>query len=97
MKILKLVGDLAFFGDIGKGKKTAKIGTNSTKKITEQERSRIWMVLGPFLSLFFPRGKAQNTVIYGVSANLALKKRSSQCCKNTVNSDVFEGACPKTS
>ena len=96
MKILKLVGDLAFFGDIGKGKKRQKSG-QIRLKITEQERSRIWMVLGPFLSLFFPRGKAQNTVIYGVSANLALKKRSSQCCKNTVNSDVFEGAYAKTS
>ena len=42
---------------------------------------------------FFTIFKAQNTLKYGVVAIFVLKDNNVKCCKNTVNTDVFEGPC----
>ena len=42
---------------------------------------------------FFANFKAQNTVKCSVFAIFVLKDNNVKCCKNTVNTDVFEGPC----
>ena len=52
-------------------------------------RDGFWSIIGSFFTIF----KAQDTVKYSVFAIFVLKDNNVTCCKNTVNTDVFEGPC----
>ena len=80
---------LAILGGSKNRQKTREI----RQKITGRERRSLGTVFGPFLKHFFANFKAQNTVKYSVFASFVLKDNNVKCCKNTVNTDVFEGPC----
>ena len=91
-KILHTAGVLAFFGDLGGIKKSSKNQGNSPKN-HGSEKAAWGTVFGQFLLHFFANFKAQNTVKYSVFAIFVLKDNNVKCCKNIVNTDVFEGPC----
>ena len=97
MNILKLVGDKAFFGDIGRGKKTVKIGTNSTKNHGAGKESNL-DGFGTVFKPFFPSRQGAKHCNLRCFCKFGFEKKIiAMLYKNTVNSDVFEGAYAKTS
>ena len=91
-KILHTAGVLAFFGDLGGCQKIVKT-KEIHQKITGRERRSSGTVFGTFLDHLFTIFKAQNTVKYSVFAIIVLKYNNVKCCKNTINTDDFEGPC----
>ena len=92
IKILHTAGVLAFFGDLGGVKKSSKNKGNSPKNHGSGKavfREGFWSIFLHFFTIF----KAQNTVKYSVFVIFVLKDNNVKCCKNTVNTDVFEGPC----
>ena len=81
-----------FLGILG-GSKNRQKTREIRQKITGRERRSSGTVFGQFLKHFFATFKAQSTVKYSVFAIFALKNNNVKCCKNTVNTDVFEGPC----
>ena len=81
-----------FLGILG-GSKNRQKTKEIRQKITGRERRSSGTVFGPFLRQFFANFKVQNTVKYSVFAIFVLKDNNVKCCKNTGNTDVFEGPC----
>ena len=81
-----------FLGILG-GSKNRQKTREIRQKITGRERQSSGTVFGPFLKHFFANFKAQNTVKYSVFAIFVFPDNNVKCCKNTVNTDVFEGPC----
>ena len=81
-----------FLGILGESKNRQKT-REIRQKITGRKRWPSGTVFGPFLMHFFANFKAQNTVKYSVFAIFVLKDNNVKCCKNIVNTDVFEGPC----
>ena len=80
---------LVILGESKNRQKTREI----RQKITGRKRRPSGTVFGQFLLHFFANFKAQNTVKYSVFAIFVLKDNNVKCCKNIVNTDVFEGPC----
>ena len=80
-----------FLGILGESnrQKTREI----RQKITGRKRRPSGTVFGQFLMHFVANFKTQNTVKYRVFAIFVLKDNNVKCCKNIVNTDVFEGPC----
>ena len=81
-----------FLGILGWSKNRQKT-REIHQKVTGRERRSSGTVFGPFLKHFFANFKAQNTVKYNVFAIFVLKNKNVKCCKNTVNTNVFERPC----
>ena len=81
-----------FLGILGESKNRQKT-REIRQKITGRKRRPSGTVFGQFLLHFFANFKAQNTVKYSVFAIFVLKDNNVKCCKNIVNTDVFEGPC----
>ena len=86
---------LVFWRFLGilEGSKNRQKTREIRQKITGRKRGPSGTVLGPFLMHFFANFKAQNTVKCSVFAIFVLKDNNVKCCKNTVNTNVFEGPC----
>ena len=92
-KILHAAGVLAFFGDLGGIKKSSKNEGNSPKNHgsgKEVFRDGFWSIFGPF---FFNFQFAKHCKIQCFCNFFVLKDNNVKCCKNTGNTDVFEGPC----
>ena len=85
-----------FLGILGESKNRQKT-REIRQKITGRKRRPSGTVFGQFLLHFFANFKAQNTVKYSVFAIFVLKDNNVKCCKNIVNTDVFEGPCAENS
>ena len=81
-----------FLGILG-GSKNRQKTREIRQKITGRERRSSGTVFGPFLNHFLANFKAQNIVKYSAFAIFVLKNNNVKCCKNTGNTDVFEGPC----
>ena len=81
------------FLGILEGSKNRQKTREIRQKITGRKRGPSGTVFGPFLMYFFANFKAQNTVKCSVFAIFVLKDNNVKCCKNTVNTDVFEEPC----
>ena len=81
-----------FLGILGESKNRQKT-REIRQKITGRKRRPSGTVFGQCLLHFFANFKAQNTVKYSVFAIFVLKDNNVKCCKNIVNTDVFEGPC----
>ena len=81
-----------FLGILGESKNRQKTREIRQKK-TGRERRSSGTVFEAFVDHFFSIFNSPNTVKYSVFAIFVLEDNNVKCCKNTGNTDVFEGPC----